>query len=94
MGNIRINKLALELNVQNDQIIEELQKNDIHVKNYMSAIDDDMAEKIRAHFSDSGKEDSSKKLATSKTKKAAKSATKSTSRKKQLPQKRKRLNRK
>ena len=82
MGNIRINKLALELNVQNDQIIEELQKNDIHVKNYMSAIDDDMAEKIRAHFSDSGKEDSSKKLATSKTKKAAKSATKSTSRKK------------
>ena len=50
MGNIRINKLALELNVQNDQIIEELQKHDIHVKNYMSAIDDDMAEKIREQF--------------------------------------------
>ncbi|MEE3347897.1 MAG: translation initiation factor IF-2 N-terminal domain-containing protein, partial [Nitrospinota bacterium] len=39
MANIRINKLALELNIQNDQIIEALQKHDIAVKNHMSSID-------------------------------------------------------
>ncbi|NIQ02379.1 MAG: hypothetical protein GWM98_19940, partial [Nitrospinaceae bacterium] len=41
MGKIRINKLALELNVQNDQIIEALHKKNIPVKNYMSSIDDE-----------------------------------------------------
>ncbi len=81
MGNIRINKLALELNVQNDQIIEELQKHDIHVKNYMSAIDEDIASKIREHFQGGKKTTASSKVAT-KTKKSSKASTKSPTRKK------------
>ena len=51
MTNIRINKLALELNVQNDQVMEELQKLEIKVKNYMSVIDEDAANQIRDVFS-------------------------------------------
>ena len=50
MANIRINKLALELNIQNDQIIEALQKHDIAVKNHMSSIDGEAAEYIRDLF--------------------------------------------
>ncbi len=82
MGNIRINKLALELNVQNDQIIEELQKHDIHVKNYMSAIDEEMANKIRDHFSQGGKKTKASAKAATKSKKSTKASTKTTSRKK------------
>ena len=41
MAKIRINKLALELNIQNDQIIEALQKHDVAVKNHMSSIDEE-----------------------------------------------------
>lgn len=52
MVSIRINKIALELNVQNDQVIEELKKKDIPVKNYMSSIDADAAEYIREIFSE------------------------------------------
>ncbi|MFP6637873.1 MAG: translation initiation factor IF-2 [Nitrospinaceae bacterium] len=50
MLKIRINKLALELNVRNNQIIEALQKHDIAVKNYMSSIDGEAAEYIRDLF--------------------------------------------
>ena len=50
MLKIRINKLALELNVRNNQIIEALQKHDIAVKNYMSSIDSEAAEYIRDLF--------------------------------------------
>jgi translation initiation factor IF-2 len=50
LAKIRINKLALELNVQNDQIIEALHKKDIPVKNYMSSIDEETAEFIRNQF--------------------------------------------
>jgi translation initiation factor IF-2 len=50
LANIRINKLALELNIQNDQIIEALQKHDIAVKNHMSSIDREATEYIRDLF--------------------------------------------
>ncbi len=51
MAKIRVNKLALELGLQNDQIIETLQKKDIPVKNYMSSIDEEVAQDIRDLFS-------------------------------------------
>ena len=82
MGNIRINKLALELNVQNDQIIEELRKYDIHVKNYMSAIEEKMAHKIREHFLKRSSKTKTSAKTSSKIKKSTKASTKSTSRKK------------
>ncbi|MEE8270002.1 MAG: translation initiation factor IF-2, partial [Nitrospinaceae bacterium] len=50
MGKIRINKLALELNIPNDKIIDELKKKDVPVKNHMSSIDGEMAEYIRGLF--------------------------------------------
>ena len=50
MPKIRVNKLALELNIQNDQIIEALQKHDIVVKNHMSSVDEEAAEHIRDLF--------------------------------------------
>ena len=50
MAKIRINKLALELNVQYDQIIDVLHKKGIAVKNYMSSIDEDTANTIRDLF--------------------------------------------
>ena len=50
MANIRINKLALELNIQNDQVIEELEKIEVRVKNHMSAIGEDTANQIREVF--------------------------------------------
>ena len=50
MSKIRINKLALELNTQNNQIIEALQKHNIPVKNHMSSIDGEAAEYIRDLF--------------------------------------------
>ncbi|MFQ5673660.1 MAG: translation initiation factor IF-2 [Nitrospinales bacterium] len=72
MGSIRINKIALELNVQNDQIIEELHKKNIPVKNYMSSIDDEAADYIRAIFTKAPEPQSKK--ASAKTKKAAKAS--------------------
>jgi len=39
LGKIRINKLALELNMQNDQILSALKDKGHAVKNYMSSID-------------------------------------------------------
>ena len=50
MAKIRINKLALELNIQNDQIIDALHEKDIPVKNYMSSIDTETANYIREKF--------------------------------------------
>ncbi|MCH8158072.1 MAG: translation initiation factor IF-2 N-terminal domain-containing protein, partial [Nitrospinae bacterium] len=50
MGKIRINKLALELNIQNDQILDALEKKGIAVKNYMSSIDAEAADEIRELF--------------------------------------------
>ena len=50
MGKIRINKLALELNIPNDKIIDELKKKDVAVKNHMSSIDGEMAEYVRGLF--------------------------------------------
>jgi len=38
-----VNKLALELGLQNDQIIEALQKKKVAVKNHMSSIDEEAA---------------------------------------------------
>ena len=67
---IRINKLALELNVQNDQVMEELKKLEVKVKNHMSAIDLDVANQIRDIFLNTKK--TSPKESFSKTKKASK----------------------
>jgi len=50
LAKIRINKLALELNIQNDQIIDALHEKDIPVKNYMSSIDGETANYIRDLF--------------------------------------------
>ena len=50
MGKIRINKLALELNIQNDQILDALQEKGYKVKNYMSSIDATIADEIRELF--------------------------------------------
>ena len=51
MAKIRVNKLALELGLQNDQIIEALQKEKIVVKNHMSSVDEEAAQHIRDIFS-------------------------------------------
>jgi len=50
LAKIRVNKLALELNIQNDQIIEALQKHDVSVKNHMSSIDEEATQYIRDLF--------------------------------------------
>lgn len=50
MAKIRINKLALELNIQNDQVIEALQKHGVAVKNHMSSIDEEATQYIRDLF--------------------------------------------
>ena len=78
MGKIRINKLALELNIQNDQIIDELKKKDCLVKNHMSSIDAEMADYIRELFSEKPTVKGKKKAveAKAKTKKIIKTAAK------------------
>ena len=68
MAKIRINKLALELNIQNDQIIEALQKHDVAVKNHMSSIDEEATQYIRDLFTPKATE------APSATKKVVKKA--------------------
>jgi translation initiation factor IF-2 len=50
LGKIRINKLALELNIQNDQILDALEDKGHPVKNYMSSVDEDIADEIRELF--------------------------------------------
>lgn len=80
MAKIRINKLALELNIQNDQIIEALQKKNIPVKNYMSSIDDDAVEYIRELFDKSAK---GKKAPAKSSAKASEAGAKSKSKAKE-----------
>ena len=70
MGKIRINKLALELNVQNDQILDALQKKGHTVKNYMSSVDAAIADEIRELFNP--KKPSTKATQKAKTKTAKK----------------------
>ena len=78
MGKIRINKLALELNVNNDQILDALKDSGHTVKNYMSSIDDTTADEIRKLLSPQPK---SEKVTPKATKKSTtkKTSTKSTS---------------
>ncbi|MFQ5717840.1 MAG: translation initiation factor IF-2 N-terminal domain-containing protein, partial [Nitrospinales bacterium] len=83
MVSIRINKIALELNVQNDQVIEELKKKNIPVKNYMSSIDEDAAKYIREIFSEQVKP----KSKTAATKKAAATKAKTAAKKKAVKKK-------
>jgi len=66
LGKIRINKLALELNIPNDKIIDELKKKDVPVKNHMSSIDGEMAEYVRGLFTDKSTVKAKKKAATKK----------------------------
>ena len=66
MGKIRINKLALELNIPNDKIIDELKKKDVPVKNHMSSIDGEVAEYVRGLFTDKSVVKAKKKTATKK----------------------------
>lgn len=66
MGKIRINKLALELNIPNDKIIDELKKKDVPVKNHMSSIDGEVAEYVRGLFTDKTVVKAKKKAATKK----------------------------
>ena len=76
MGKIRINKLALELNVQNDQILDALEKKGHTVKNYMSSIDAGTADEIREFFNPklSSKKATSRTKATTKKTAAKKAA--------------------
>ncbi|MDH5788954.1 MAG: translation initiation factor IF-2 [Nitrospinota bacterium] len=66
MGKIRINKLALELNIPNDKIIDELKKKDVAVKNHMSSIDGEMADFIRGLFTTKSTAKATKKTTTKK----------------------------
>jgi translation initiation factor IF-2 len=51
MGKIRINELARELEVKSNVVIEYLTELGIHdKKSHSSALDDDLADKVRAHF--------------------------------------------
>ena len=68
MAKIRVNKLALELGLQNDQVIEALQKNKVIVKNYMSSVDEEAAKQIRDLFSPKIPVKASPKTAKVKTK--------------------------
>jgi translation initiation factor IF-2 len=68
LGKIRINKLALELNIQNDQILDALKDKGHVVKNYMSSIEDAIADEIRELFAP---KPSPKKVSPKATKKVA-----------------------
>jgi len=83
LGKIRVNKLALELNIQNDRILDALKDMGQTVKNYMSSIDDETANQIRKLFTQKSKP----KKATPKTTKKSttkKTTTKSKSKKTKL----------
>ncbi len=77
LAKIRVNKLALELGVSNDQIIDELKEKDYPVKNHMSSIDEEMSNYLREFFSEKLAPKSKKKTTTKK-----KAATKATTKKK------------
>jgi len=80
LAKIRVNKLALELGLQNDQIIEALQKKDIAVKNHMSSVDEEVAQDIRDLFAPKAPEKTEPKAvkvkAKAKTKIKIKAASK------------------
>ena len=71
MGKIRINKLALELNIQNDDILNALKDKGHAVKNYMSSIDNTIADEIRQFFTHEP-EPVTKKITPKATKKVTK----------------------
>ena len=95
MGKIRINKLALELNVQNDRILDALKDMGQAVKNYMSSIDDKTADEIRELFtpkpppekvtSKATKKSITKKTTTKSKSKKTKAATKKKPAEKKAP---------
>ena len=81
MGKIRINKLALELNIQNDQILGALEEKGHTVKNYMSSIDEAIADEIRELFAPKPttkkvSPKATKKVTTKKTSQKVKKTTK------------------
>ena len=81
MGKIRINKLALELNIQNDQILDALEEKGHTVKNYMSSIDEAIADEIRELFAPKPttkkvSPKATKKVTTKKTSQKVKKTTK------------------
>ena len=94
MGKIRINKLALELNVQNDRILDALKDMGQAVKNYMSSIDDQTADKIRELLNPkppspkatpkATKKSTTKKISTKSTSKKTKATTKKEPQKKKF----------
>ena len=72
MGKIRINKLAQELNVNNDQILAALKDIGHIAKNFMSSVDNTIADKIRKLLSTQPESEkvtpkATKKLTTKKT---------------------------
>ena len=72
MGKIRINKLAQELNVNNDQILAALKDIGHIAKNFMSSVDNTIADKIRKLLSTQPESEkvtpkTTKKLTTKKT---------------------------
>ena len=58
----------MELGLENDQVIEALQKNEVVVKNYMSSIDEKAAKQIRDLFAPKIPAKASPKTAKVKTK--------------------------
>jgi len=81
LGKIRINKLAIELNVQNDQILDALQQKGHTVKNYMSSVDAAIADEIREFFTSKP----TSKKASPRTKAIKKIPLKKETPKKKLP---------
>jgi translation initiation factor IF-2 len=57
MGKIRINDLARELEVKSKLVLEYLGEIGVERKSHSSAIEDDVAEKVRQHFQAAGEEE-------------------------------------
>lgn len=55
MGKIRVYELAKSLDKDSKELIEILKKNGIEVKNHMSSVSEEDAQKVRNHFA--GKQD-------------------------------------
>jgi hypothetical protein len=68
LAKIRVNKLALELGLQNDQIIEALQKKGIAILNHMSSVDEEVAQDIRDLFAPKAPEKTTPKAVKLKAK--------------------------
>ena len=95
MGKIRVNKLAIELNVQNDQILDSLKDMGQAVKNYMSSIDEKTADEVRERLTPktpskkgtpkSTKKSTTKKTTTKKTSKKTKATTNKRPSEKKVP---------